>query len=198
MRGVCSPTARPCRAPGASVSCQYTVTRTDAGEYDNTARVDVSDDEGNEDSDSDDATFEVTDVAPTIKVDKSASPDSRPEPGGSFTYTVKVTNTSDEAVTVTSLSDDKFGDLDGEGTCAIGAELDPDESYTCTFSGSVTGNAGLTLEMKVQYMRPARLGPVRCTGRFLRRGRTLSAMESRMSDAEGQLLAMATATWKMP
>lgn len=62
----------------------------------------------------------------------------------------------------------------------------------------VTGEGGLTLEMKVQYMRPARLGPVRCTGRFLKRGRTLSAMESRMTAADGKLLSMATATWKMP
>jgi uncharacterized protein (TIGR00369 family) len=62
----------------------------------------------------------------------------------------------------------------------------------------LTGEGGLTLEMKVQYMRPARPGPVRCEGRFLKRGRTLSAMEARMTDAEGKLLSMATATWKMP
>lgn len=60
------------------------------------------------------------------------------------------------------------------------------------------GAGGLTLEMKVQYMRPARPGPVRCVGQFLKRGRTLSSMESRMTDAEGKLLSMATATWKMP
>ncbi len=29
----------------------------------------------------------------------------------------------------------------------------------------VCGKGGLTLEMKVQYMRPARPGPVRCVGR---------------------------------
>jgi hypothetical protein len=130
-------------APGASVSCQYTVSRSDAGTYDNTASVDVSDDEGNEDSDSDDASFQVTDQAPVIVVDKAASPSSRPEPGGSFTYTVTVTNLSDETVTITALSDDRFGNLAGKGTCAIGAELDPDEQYSCQFSGSVTGNAGL-------------------------------------------------------
>lgn len=62
----------------------------------------------------------------------------------------------------------------------------------------VMGEGGLTLEMKIQYMRPARPGPVRCVGRFLKRGRSLSSMESRMTDAEGKLLSMATATWKMP
>ncbi len=62
----------------------------------------------------------------------------------------------------------------------------------------VAGQGGLTLEMKVQFMRPALPGPVRCTGRFLKRGRGISAMESRMTDDNGKLLAMATATWHMP
>jgi len=62
----------------------------------------------------------------------------------------------------------------------------------------VTGRPGITLEMKIQYMRPAVPGPVRCTGRFLRRGRAISAMESRMTDADGKLLSMATSTWQMP
>jgi uncharacterized protein (TIGR00369 family) len=61
-----------------------------------------------------------------------------------------------------------------------------------------TGRAGLTLEMKVSYLRPAMPGPVQATGRFLKRGRSISAMESRMIGPEGKLLSMATATWKMP
>ena len=62
----------------------------------------------------------------------------------------------------------------------------------------VMGEGGLTLEMKVQYMRPAHPGSVRAVGRFLKRGRSLSSMESRMFDAQDKLLSMATATWKMP
>ena len=61
-----------------------------------------------------------------------------------------------------------------------------------------TGKGGMTLEMKIQYMRPAMPGRVRCTGRFLKRGRTISSMESRMTDEGGKLLAMATSTWQMP
>ena len=61
-----------------------------------------------------------------------------------------------------------------------------------------TGMPGLTLEMKVSYMRPAMPGRVQATGRFLKRGRSISTMESRMTGPDGKLLSMATATWKMP
>ena len=57
---------------------------------------------------------------------------------------------------------------------------------------------GATIEMKVQFMRPVREGTVTCEGRFLKRGRSLSFMESRLSGPDGKLAALATATWKMP
>lgn len=61
-----------------------------------------------------------------------------------------------------------------------------------------TGRPGITLEMKIQYIRPALSGRVRCEGRFLKRGRTVSYLESRMTDADGKLVAAATSTWQMP
>ena len=51
--------------------------------------------------------------------------------------------------------------------------------------------------MKIQYLRPVNGGTVTCEGRFIKKGRTLSFMESRSDDA-GKLAAIATATWKMP
>ena len=57
---------------------------------------------------------------------------------------------------------------------------------------------GATIEMKIQYMRPVTEGTVTCEGRFTRRGRSLSFMESRLTGADGKLAALATATWKMP
>jgi uncharacterized repeat protein (TIGR01451 family) len=129
-------------APGANTSCQYTVTRTNAGTYPNTAEVLVSDNEGNEDTDDASASFVITDVAPTIVVEKTAAPLSMNEPGGQFLFTVDVTNTSDEVVTITSLTDDKFGNLAGKGDCELGEDLNPDETYSCTFPGTFTGNAG--------------------------------------------------------
>jgi uncharacterized protein (TIGR00369 family) len=59
------------------------------------------------------------------------------------------------------------------------------------------GRPGITLEMKTQYLRPALSGTVRCEGRFLRRGRTINYMESRMTDDDGKLLAVATSTWQL-
>lgn len=58
--------------------------------------------------------------------------------------------------------------------------------------------AGATIELKVQYLRPVSEGPVTCEGRFTRRGRSVSFMESRLSGPDGKLAALATATWKMP
>lgn len=57
---------------------------------------------------------------------------------------------------------------------------------------------GATIEMKIQYMRPVRGGTVTCEGKFTRRGRSMSFMESRLAGSDGKLAALATATWKMP
>ncbi len=59
------------------------------------------------------------------------------------------------------------------------------------------GRPGTTLEMKTQYLRPAVAGRVRCEGRFLRRGRTVNYLESRMTGADGKLVAVATSTWQL-
>ena len=61
----------------------------------------------------------------------------------------------------------------------------------------IVGRPGITLEMKTQYLRPALSGRVRCEGRFLRRGRSINYLESRMTDEDGKLLAFATSTWQL-
>lgn len=58
--------------------------------------------------------------------------------------------------------------------------------------------AGATIEMKIQYMRPVFKGIVTVEGSFVKRGRNLSFMESRLLDADGKLCALGTATWMMP
>lgn len=83
-----------------------------------------------------------THAAPSITVSKTADPTSRPAPGGSFKFTVTVHNTSAEAVTLTSLTDNVYGDLNGKGTCATGSTIAAGKTYTCTFSGQFHGKAG--------------------------------------------------------
>jgi uncharacterized protein (TIGR00369 family) len=59
------------------------------------------------------------------------------------------------------------------------------------------GRAGITLEMKTQYLRPAGLGRIRCEGRFLKKGRSVNSLESRMTNPDGKLAAIATSTWQL-
>jgi hypothetical protein len=80
---------------------------------------------------------------PTLTVEKTADPLTRPEPGGDFTFTVVVTNTTARPLTLTRLVDDVYGDLNGRGSCAVGATLAANGgTYTCSFVGPFTGRGG--------------------------------------------------------
>jgi YVTN family beta-propeller protein len=104
-----------------------------------------TDDDGNPVSGSDDATVVITDVPSSIRLDKSANPTSVPEPGGAVTFTVRVDNASAvDTVTITSLQDSIYGNLNGKGTCIVPQTLPPSGTYQCSFIASVTGNAGKT------------------------------------------------------
>ncbi len=128
------------------VSCTYVVSHTDAGTYDNTASVTVEDNDGTTATDSDDETVTVSDVLPTISVVKTASPTSLPPSGGTVTYSVSVNNESVEPVTLSSLIDDRFGNLDGQGTCDVTppVEIVVGGSYSCTFTKVITGTMAAT------------------------------------------------------
>jgi len=90
----------------------------------------------------------VTVPAPVIAVTKAASPASLPEPGGTFTFTVRVSNPSAvDAVKITSLLDNIYGDLATRAgsTCGglIGTTLAPGAtSPACSFTGTFTGTSG--------------------------------------------------------
>ena len=90
------------------------------------------------------------------QVSKSADPDVLPEPGGQVKFSVTVVNTSRGPVTVSSLQDDVFGNLDANSpdsshkwissACLAGASLagydgaiGGADTYTCTFTGVVSG-----------------------------------------------------------
>lgn len=57
--------------------------------------------------------------------------------------------------------------------------------------------AAVTAEMKVQYFKAVKTGRLSCEAKFLKKGRRISFLESRMTDSEGNLIAMATGTFAM-
>lgn len=59
------------------------------------------------------------------------------------------------------------------------------------------GHGGATLDLGLQYMRRVSAGRMRCEARYLRQGRGISFLESRMVDGEGKLCAMAKATFQV-
>jgi fimbrial isopeptide formation D2 family protein len=91
----------------------------------------------------DEATVTITDdVMPTIEVTKTANPEEIAEPGGLIIFTIEVENTGIEAVTLTSLVDDIYGDLNGMGDCVLPQIIAAGNTYTCSFQATVMGNAG--------------------------------------------------------
>ncbi len=90
----------------------------------------------------DDVTCTFTnDPLPAITVSKTAATQTLPEPEGTITFTVRITNTTAETVTLTDLIDDVYGDLNGQGTCATGMDIAGYGTTECSFSGAVSGNA---------------------------------------------------------
>ena len=91
----------------------------------------------------DDITCTITNrhVLPQIAVTKTPNPSTLQEPGGNVQFTVLVTNTSSiDPITITSLVDDKFGNLNAD--CGVpGAKwaLAPLAQASCTFTRSVSG-----------------------------------------------------------
>jgi hypothetical protein len=101
------------------------------------------------------ATAEVLLVGlpPVISVAKVANPTTIKEPGGDILYSVTVTNNSaaSDPVTLTSLTDDKYGNLTAAGNPAITAStctlvtIQPKQAYACTFKAEVSGVSGKTI-----------------------------------------------------
>ena len=128
-----------------SYSCTYTATLGNwtINPFDNTATATGVDDEGNQTSDSDSFRITFTDVMPQILLTKSATPNVLPESGGLSTFTFTVTNQTGETFYLASLVDDKFGDLNGKGTCVTPQTIAGMGSYSCTYTVSL-GNWSTT------------------------------------------------------
>ena len=131
-------------AVGGSYSCSFTetVTGSEALPHNNIVTAVARDKDGNEDSDDDDETV-TFDELPQIETTKTGNPKVIAGPTGLVTFTVVVENVGPVAVTLTSLVDSDFGNLNGRGTCAIGGTIAIGGSYTCTFTATVNGSKTL-------------------------------------------------------
>lgn len=94
-------------------------------------------------------TFTNAVSAPSITVVKTANPTTIAETGDSVSYTVLVSNTSTIAVTLDSLTDDVFGNLNTLGTCNSAGNpygtIAVSGTYTCSFKRLLgASNAGQT------------------------------------------------------
>jgi uncharacterized repeat protein (TIGR01451 family) len=129
---------------GGSYSCSFTASFSgEVGDSEtNTVTATASDDEGNDAVDDDSATVTITDTAPSLSITAHADPLGVPEPGGPLTFTVGVTNTSVEPVSLLALVDEMHGNLDGIGTCNSGELIASGASYQCAFSAQVSGPIG--------------------------------------------------------
>ena len=146
-KGTCDVSPPVVLAPGAQYQCSFTgaVAGNAGTSHTDTVTASGQDDDGNPVSDSDDATVTITNSPSSIEVTKEANPTSVQAPGGNVAYSVKVQNTSDvDMVSISSLLDDKFGNLNGKGTCDVmpAVVLAPGAEYTCMFTGAVSGSGG--------------------------------------------------------
>jgi uncharacterized repeat protein (TIGR01451 family) len=127
-------------AAGATTSCTYTITKTEAGTYDNTASVTVKDNEGNTASDEDTETITV--YAPKVEIIKTGP--AYATSGETIQYTFTINNLSSANtpnLMLDTLTDTVLGNLADEAPEACD-ELASGES--CTFTVSYTvGDAGL-------------------------------------------------------
>lgn len=78
---------------------------------------------------------------PILRVQKIAEPNII-SPGEDVDYTINVVNEGPVEITLNSLVDDRFGDLDGVGSCEVPQTIAPDQVYSCSFNKFPSGTIG--------------------------------------------------------
>ena len=58
-------------------------------------------------------------------------------------------------------------------------------------------SAGTTLELNVNFMSAIKHEKIKCVGSFLKKGRTISTLDSKLFREDGKLAAYATSMWKI-
>jgi hypothetical protein len=127
---------------GGSYSCSFTafVGGAPFTVHEDTVTAVASDEEGNELTRTDPATVDINNVGSSCTLTKTADPTSVNEPGDDVDFSIRIDNDSAvDVLTIDSLTDTVFGDLDGQGDCSVPQDIAPGGSYSCTFSAAVTG-----------------------------------------------------------
>jgi hypothetical protein len=78
---------------------------------------------------------------PTIRTTKTADPTHVLKTGGNVKFTFLVENTGRVSLTLNSLVDTKFGDLDGKGTCTVPQTIPIGGSYACEYTVRLTSES---------------------------------------------------------
>ena len=86
--------------------------------------------------------YEIGVDMPAISLTNMVMPSTVDEPGGSVTHTVRVDNTGTAVALLSALVDDTHGDLDGQGTCSVPQTVGVSGFYQCSYTSTITGNAG--------------------------------------------------------
>ena len=134
-------------SPAEELTCTFTVTHNGQPQtFDDDVTVTATDDDGaNVGGTSNTVQVEITDVASSISVTKTADPTGVPASGATVTFSAQIDNTSStDSVTITSLTDDIHGNLNGQGTCSVPQAITVGGSYSCTFTATVSGSVGDT------------------------------------------------------
>ena len=86
----------------------------------------------------------IVEPSAEIEVYKTANPRFVRGNSGEVDFEVEVFNESDrtDELVITSLVDNQFGNLAGQGNCKAGARLSAGESYRCEFRKTLSGNPG--------------------------------------------------------
>jgi len=134
---------------GASYTCSFSaaVFGADGNSETDTVTASGTDINGNFIIDSASATVNIGE-APSIAVSKTANPTTLAPPGGTVNFTAAVKNISTGNVTINKMWDTKHGKLIPNGLCAPISEvsLNPGDTLQCTYSATVSGATGNTVE----------------------------------------------------
>ncbi len=131
-------------AVGASYRCTYqALILQNRGTYAVGVAATVGDDDNTTLALNATTEVDLTDLPSSILVTKQASQTTITEPGGDVTFTVTVKNSSAvDAVTISEVVDDVYGDLSAACSPTLPATLAPAASLQCVFVGTISGAVG--------------------------------------------------------